>query len=283
MTGAEVAGAGASGIDATRTVVRDGVRRAYGGGAAAWSGAPDAIYRRLADALVLACPVALRTTRVLDFGAGTGAATAALAAAGAHVIAADLSPAMLAVRRSERPPAVAADLCALPFRRASFDVAAGAFVLSHLPDPARGLVEVAGVTRRGGWVLALSFDSRWSYPGKEVVEAVMERFGYRRPAWFEELKTTMEPRVGLPGRLHDLAAEAGLHDVRVVESSIDAGVRRAADIVAWRLASPGCSEFVASLDPATRVWLVDDAADALGPDPEPLVPAVLVVAGRVGF
>lgn len=262
-------------------VLRDGIRDAYSGSASAWATAPARLYRRMADALVASCPVPLEGTRVLDFGAGTGATSAAILPTGALVIAADLSPDMLAVDRATRPPAVAADAYALPVREGSFDLAMGAFVLSHLPDPVRGLREVARCVRPDGLVTTLGFDGRWRFAAKEAVESTLAVFGFRRPEWYEEFKTEVEPRTALPNRLLAAAITAGLADVTVEELAVDVDVRTPEAIVEWRLATPSFTPFVASLDAAARRELLAAACEAIGPSPEPLVPRLLVMRGRV--
>ncbi|WP_330268513.1 class I SAM-dependent methyltransferase [Streptomyces griseorubiginosus] len=99
--------------------------------------------------------------RVLDAGCGTGRALSPLrAAVGASgvVVGADLTPAMLeaAVRagRDRDGRLLLADVAALPLRSRSLDAVFGAGLISHLPDPAENLRELARVVRPGG-VLAL--------------------------------------------------------------------------------------------------------------------------------
>ncbi|WP_449352888.1 class I SAM-dependent methyltransferase [Streptomyces shaanxiensis] len=99
--------------------------------------------------------------RVLDAGCGTGRALPPLrAAVGASgvVVGADLTPAMLeaAVRagRDRDGRLLLADVAALPLRSRSLDAVFGAGLISHLPDPAENLRELARVVRPGG-VLAL--------------------------------------------------------------------------------------------------------------------------------
>ncbi|MFE3852379.1 class I SAM-dependent methyltransferase [Streptomyces griseorubiginosus] len=99
--------------------------------------------------------------RVLDAGCGTGRALPPLrAAVGASgvVVGADLTPAMLeaAVRagRNRDGRLLLADVAALPLRSRSLDAVFGAGLISHLPDPAENLRELARVVRPGG-VLAL--------------------------------------------------------------------------------------------------------------------------------
>ncbi|MFF3737848.1 class I SAM-dependent methyltransferase [Streptomyces sp. NPDC002566] len=99
--------------------------------------------------------------RVLDAGCGTGRALpplrAAVGASGA-VVGVDLTPAMLeaAVRagRHRDGRLLLADVAALPLRSGSLDAVFGAGLISHLPQPAANLRELARVVRPGG-MLAL--------------------------------------------------------------------------------------------------------------------------------
>ncbi|WP_405740087.1 methyltransferase domain-containing protein [Streptomyces sp. NBC_00028] len=99
--------------------------------------------------------------RVLDAGCGTGRALTPLRAAvgpSGAVLGADLTPAMLqaAVRagRDRDGQLLLADVAALPVRSGALDAVFGAGLISHLPDPAVNLRELARVVRPGG-VLAL--------------------------------------------------------------------------------------------------------------------------------
>ncbi|MEV5437662.1 class I SAM-dependent methyltransferase [Streptomyces sp. NPDC052682] len=99
--------------------------------------------------------------RVLDAGCGTGRALPPLRAAvgpSGVVVGVDLTPAMLeqAVRagRDRAGRLLLADVTALPLRSESLDAVFGAGLVSHLPDPAENLRELARVVRPGG-VLAL--------------------------------------------------------------------------------------------------------------------------------
>ncbi|MET9293965.1 class I SAM-dependent methyltransferase [Streptomyces sp. NPDC003077] len=95
--------------------------------------------------------------RVLDAGCGTGRALPALrAAVGTRgtVLGADLTPEMLtaAVRAGRHRAAhlLLADVSRLPLPGACLDAVFAAGLLSHLPDPAAGLAELARVVRPGG-------------------------------------------------------------------------------------------------------------------------------------
>ncbi|MCK7625704.1 methyltransferase domain-containing protein [Streptomyces sp. RS10V-4] len=95
--------------------------------------------------------------RVLDAGCGTGRALPALrTAVGAHgtVLGADLTPEMLAAAvRAGRGACAAllrADVTRLPLPPAALDAVFAAGLISHLPDSAAGLAELARVVRPGG-------------------------------------------------------------------------------------------------------------------------------------
>jgi ubiquinone/menaquinone biosynthesis C-methylase UbiE len=101
---------------------------------------------------------ALDGRRVLEIGCGRGGFSAYLAGQGAELTAADFSPAAveMAARRLtpfERAEAVVADLDALSFERASFDVVVSLDTIEHVPHPARAVAELVRVLRPGGTLL----------------------------------------------------------------------------------------------------------------------------------
>jgi SAM-dependent methyltransferase len=257
------------------------MRAAYSGAAGAWAAGPAAIYRIMAMPLVTHCPLPLDGARVLEFGAGTGATTAVIAGAGARVVATDLSSDMLAIARRERPPAAAADALALPFRPSVFDAAMGAFVLSHIPDPVSALAEVARCIRTDGVVMTIGFCGSWEHAVKAVVEETVTRFGFERPAWYESFKREVEPRTAFPDQLEEVAVAAGLDPVVITAVTVDTAVRDPDDLIAWRLGNPSLAPFMAGLDAARRDELLAALRDAIGLDPDPLVPELLIMTGRV--
>jgi SAM-dependent methyltransferase len=94
---------------------------------------------------------------VIDVGCGTGRALPALRRAvgpDGFVIAADLTPEMLAQARPQgtaaRAALILADARRLPFADASADALFAAGLVSHLPDTEAGLTELARVTRPAG-------------------------------------------------------------------------------------------------------------------------------------
>lgn len=94
---------------------------------------------------------------VLDAGCGTGRALPALRAAvgpGGTVLGADLTPAMLRAAvdagRQRDGSLLTADVTRLPLRDGVLDAVFAAGLVSHLPDPAAGLRELARCVRPGG-------------------------------------------------------------------------------------------------------------------------------------
>lgn len=92
-------------------------------------------------------------SRVLDVAAGTGALAMAAARSGAHVLATDFSPGMVACVAAEGLSNVEArvmDGQALDLPDASFDAVFSIFGVIMFPDWRKGLAEMRRVTRPGG-------------------------------------------------------------------------------------------------------------------------------------
>lgn len=126
------------------------------------SAGQDRHWRRVAVRALAPSPGAL----VLDVAAGTGMLSLQLRAAGAQVLALDLSWRMLQVgarRDRARRPGLGglwwcnADALRLPLADATCDGVTIAFGLRNLGDPAAGLAEFARVTRPGGRLVVLEF------------------------------------------------------------------------------------------------------------------------------
>lgn len=112
--------------------------------------------------------------RVLDLAAGTGTSSAALAAHGAHVTAADFSEGMLAEGRRRNAgndliDFVWADATQLPFEDDSFDAATISYGLRNVSEPKLALAEMARVVKPGGRVVIAEFSRpssgavNWAY------------------------------------------------------------------------------------------------------------------------
>lgn len=272
---------------------RSVVGEAYDAGTARWVAAAEPLYERLAAAIVEAWPgPALAGRTVLELGAGSGALTRVLVAAGAHPIAVDLSYAMLAANRrrfdAEWPlswAGVAGDANSLPIRPGRIDVAAGAFVLSHLPDPAAALRAVATVIGRGGTLVTASFAAETSHPVAAVVDAVAAARGWQCPEWFARLRAEVEPLVDSPASLAALHRANQFAAADVVRLDVDLGRYRPAELVAWRMGLAHVGTFVAGLTAAEQSALVGQAVARveaeLGPGPHLVRRAVLLCSSTV--
>jgi SAM-dependent methyltransferase len=117
--------------------------------------------------------VAARPHRVLEVGCGWGELAEWVAReTGAEVVAIDLSPRMVELARERGVEALQADVQALPFADAEFDLVIAAWMLYHVPDLDRGLAEIARVLRPGGRIVAATnavdhLHELWSLVGRD--------------------------------------------------------------------------------------------------------------------
>ena len=252
------------------------IAAAYGASATAWARGPDAMYRRLADAMLARSPVPPAGARVLDLGAGAGACTrAALAAGAGSVVATDLSAAMVRALTPAQVPRVAADAAALSFADGAFDLVTAACVLGHLPDPVRALREAGRVAPA---LVASAFLIGWTHPAKSAVDDAMRAFGYAPPTWYARMKSTTEPLVDDPDRLRGLAIAAGWAEPVVDVVHVRSGLRTPGELAAWRLGMAHLAPFLASLAPGDRVDAQRAAERAVVGLDEPVIPLVVLSA-----
>ncbi|HEX8004470.1 MAG TPA: methyltransferase domain-containing protein [Mycobacteriales bacterium] len=152
--------------------------------------------------------------RVLEVGCGLGADARELARAvapGGSVTAVDVSEAMLNAARDRHDASLAvtyerADVCALPYDDATFDVIRIERVLQHVPDVTGACREMARVLKPGGRLLAL--DTDW---GSLVADVGDDDLADRVLA--HGRGRMIQPRAAL--HLRRLLAGAGLHRVHV--------------------------------------------------------------------
>jgi SAM-dependent methyltransferase len=216
---------------------------------------------------------------VLDLGAGTGAASRALAAEGARVVAVDVALGMLLVDRTARPPAAVADALALPFGNATVDGVVAAFSLNHLDDPVAGLLELVRVGRSGSPILASAYAADDTHPVKAAVDAAAAELGWREDAWRLDLRARAEPLLSSVERATAVTRAAGL-DARVEVQRIELPELSPIDLVEWRLGMAHVAPFVLGLDPAARAGLVDRAVALMGDAPS-LVRSIVWISALV--
>jgi len=252
---------------------------AYNRTGPAWQRGPARVYDRLAEAAVACCPVALAGARVLDLGAGTGAAGRAARRRGADVVAVDCAVGMLVGSPQPQPPAVAGDAVALPFGPASFDVVVAAFSLNHLTDPVAGLREAARVLRPGGGLVMATYAADDAHPAREATAAAATARGWAPPPWSAELRTEATPRLATVEQARAAAGAAGFIDILATSERVafpDLGVD---DLVRWRMGMAELAPFVAGMAPSDRRALAADAAARLRGAPM-LVRSLVVLRGR---
>ncbi len=111
---------------------------------------------------------------VLEGGCGKGRHTHYALKAGARIVAVDFSRAIdVAERNCSDVPGdrlfVQADLMALPFAPATFDLAFSFGVLHHLPDPEAGFRTLVATVRAGGRVLVYLYHALEGEPVKQAI------------------------------------------------------------------------------------------------------------------
>lgn len=255
------------------------IRRGYEDAASAWADGAELVYGPMADALLARAPD-VAGQLVLDVGAGTGAVSQRLVAAGALAIAVDASWPMLAHRASSRPPAVVGDISRLPVADDAVDGAAAAFVLNHLADPVAALVEMRRTVRRRGFVIASVFSVADRPAAKAVIERVLTAAGWEPPDWYQHLKS-VDGQLGSPASMRRAAEAADLEPIDVVEASVPTGVTDPREIVRFRLSQPQIAGFMAGLDDAARRPVVEECVAAVDELGEAFDPGVVFLAARV--
>jgi ubiquinone/menaquinone biosynthesis C-methylase UbiE len=245
-----------------------------------WASGATLVYAPIAEQLVARSPVPLAGRTVLDVGAGTGVAGVALAARGARPIAIDLSVDMLAVDARSRPPAVVADVLALPLRHRSVDGAVAAFVLNHLTRPTAGLVELARVTRPGGPVLACVYANSSHSAARDRVDDVAREAGWVPPDWYTAIKTAAAPLLGTAATMAAAARTAGLVEVTTAEEAVDVGVTTPERLVEYRFGQAHFGHWLDGLDPVREQQIRRLAADAAGPVMTPYRPIVVFLTAQ---
>lgn len=186
---------------------------------------------------------------VIDVGAGTGAATAALRDRfrKATVVAVDLAPGMLReaarhqrlFRRFDR---VLADAGRLPFAPHSVDVAFSSLMLQWFDDPAVAFAELAQVLRPGGLLIFSSFGpdtlrelrDAWQVADPQGVHvnrfvdvhdlgSALQRTGFAEPVL--DVDRLRLPQADVRSLLHGLKA-IGAHNVNAGRARALTGRRR---------------------------------------------------------
>ena len=141
--------------------------------------------------------------RWVDVGCGSGAFTKLIVdrCAPSEVTGIAPSPAQLSFADSRALGHVArfkqGDALALPFSDACFDAAVMALVIFFVPDPAKGVSEMARVVRRGGTVAAYVWDMTQGGHPLQLMHAEMHAMGFSPPTPPRSEITSVEALAGL--------------------------------------------------------------------------------------
>ena len=203
--------------------------------------------------------------RWLDVGCGNGAFTEMLATrcAPASIAGIDPSGPVLAYARS-RPALrtagiVQADAMALPFPDADFDIAVMPLVIFFVPEPARGVDEMARVVAPGGVVCAYSWDMQGGgFPYRHVREELCD-MGFATP----EAPSNDASR---PDVLLQLWQGAGLSDIQARRFTVERSFADFDDYWTTVLGGPSTSAALRALQPQHITQLQQRLRQRLPPD-----------------
>lgn len=257
------------------------VADAYSATGQAWERGPGRIYNRMAQAVVERAPIDVRGRLVCDVGAGTGAASRALLAAGARVIAGDVAAGMLLAGREHRPPAALFDAYRLPLRGDTLDGVVAAFSFNHLAEPAAAFREANRATRPGGMLLVAVYGLEAGHPAKEAVEDALSEAGWRSPDGYLELRASITALLSTPERLLAECEKGGVRGARVEEIVLEFPELGPLELVEWRLGMAQHAPFFASLDDGARRRVVARALELVGERSPVLQRPILVLSAVV--
>jgi ubiquinone/menaquinone biosynthesis C-methylase UbiE len=203
------------------------------------------IWSRSAGEIFLDWLVPPSGLRWIDVGCGNGAFTELLVerCAPSEVQGIDPSEGQLDYART-RPGARLAefrqgDAMALPFPADRFDAAVMALVLVFVPEPAKGVAEMARVVRPGGIVTAYMWDMEAGFPLRFILEE-MRAMGMTPPR---------PPQMEVSRReaMRDLWTGAGLEAVEMREITVQRTFADFADFWAISMKSPSLGPAIAAM------------------------------------
>jgi SAM-dependent methyltransferase len=223
------------------------------------------VWSRLAGDIFLDWVAPPPGLRWIDVGCGNGAFTELLCqrCAPAEIHGIDPSEAQLAFART-RPGARIAQFhqgnaMALPFPENSFDAAAMALVIFFVPDPAKGVAEMARVVAPGGTVAAYAWDMLGGGFPLHPIQQEMRAMGLNPP---------LPPSAGASriDAMRALWAGAGLDAVATREIAAPRSFADFDDFWATAMLGASMVSIVASMPPGDMAQLKERVRALLPPD-----------------
>lgn len=220
--------------------------------------------------------------RWLDIGCGNGAFTELLVerCAPAAVDGVDPSQAQLdfARQRLAGPPATfrQGDAMALPYADGAFDAAVMALVVFFIPDPARGVAEMARVLRPGGLAAAYIWDIVNGGGPSEAIIAEMKAIGLAAPR-------APQAEASTPEGLQALWTRGGFADIQAQVLRARRTFDDFEDYWSTTIAAPNLAPMLAGMAPAdvTRLKSRVRAQAPVGADGRVVIEArANAIAGR---
>jgi SAM-dependent methyltransferase len=215
--------------------------------------------------------------RWLDVGCGTGALAETILrdASPGEVVGCDPSEGFVAHARErivdERASFQIADARSLPFRDADFDAVVSGLVLNFVPDPPRGLAEMARVARPGG-VVAVYL---WDYAGQMQLMRYFWDAAIALDPAARDLDEGRRFPICHPEPLERLFRDAGLADVSVRPIDVPTPLRDFDDYWLPFLGAQGpAPSYAASLDEEQRTRLRERIRSALPIAPDGSIPLI---------
>lgn len=168
---------------------------------------------------------------IIDVAAGTGGLAVAAAERGAHVLAADISPAMIERTQERLRPFGSCRAEIMDFRRlttadGAFDVAVSSFGILAYPTWQEGLREMLRTTRPGGRIALVMWTHRDDCSAAHLMKRVFQDLFPGRTPWPDDLFPVFSE--------DDLVAaltSAGCSDVSVEVTSADWSPYSSRDVV----------------------------------------------------
>ena len=194
----------------------------------------------------LAAPSGLKW---IDVGCGNGAFTELLVERCAPTLVNGIDPSEAQLDFARKRPAARrakfdrGDAMALPFLVDAFDVAIMALVIFFVPDPAKGVAEMARVVRPGGTVAAYAWDMLGGGFSLEPIRIEMRAMGL----------TVFSPPNSEASRieaLHDLWTRAGLDAVETRDIRVERTFDDFEDFWTTSLLTPSARPTIAAMAPS---------------------------------